>query len=224
LIKKFSEITSLYYCINPKPNDSTFDLDFVHVAGDTFLPMQLGHIVYRLGPKSFFQTNSRQAEVMCSVVRQKAGLTGSEFVYDLYSGIGSFALYLAQHAKQIVGIEEIREAVLDAEQNATYNKINNVKFFAGDVKKLILQPEVLSYGAPDVVITDPPRAGMDAHVVESLIALNPKKIVYISCNPATQARDLALLASHYEHIESQPIDMFPQTAHVENVALLRRRI
>jgi len=219
-MKKFDCISSLYLCINTKLNDSTFDLDFTLVAGSPYLPMQLGHIEYHLGPKSFFQTNSRQAETMCRVVQQMAGLSGNELVYDLYSGIGSFALYMAKDARQIVGIEEIREAVDDAKLNALHNQISNVHFFAGDVRKLILLPEVHQFGKPDVIITDPPRAGMDASVVESLLYLGAPKIVYVSCNPATQARDIELLSSRYHLINAQPIDMFPQTAHVENVALL----
>ncbi len=224
LSDKFKCITSLYYCVNTKLNDSTFDLEFVHVAGDTYLSMKLGHIEYRLGPKSFFQTNSKQAESMCSVLQQMAGLSGNELVYDLYSGIGSFALYLAKDARHVVGIEEIPEAVADAKINADHNRIENVSFFAGDVKKLIPLPDVQQYGSPDIIITDPPRAGMDPSVIESLIQLNAKKIVYVSCNPATQARDIEMLAGHYALIQSQPIDMFPQTAHVENVALLVSRI
>ncbi|HLF64170.1 MAG TPA: 23S rRNA (uracil(1939)-C(5))-methyltransferase RlmD [Saprospiraceae bacterium] len=220
MTKKFDCISSLYFCINTKLNDSTFDLDFTLVAGSPYLPMQLGHIEYHLGPKSFFQTNSRQAETMCRVVQQMAGLSGNELVYDLYSGIGSFALYMAKDARQIVGIEEIREAVDDAKLNALHNQISNVHFFAGDVRKLILLPEVHQFGKPDVIITDPPRAGMEASVVESLLYLGAPKIVYVSCNPATQARDIELLSSRYHLINAQPIDMFPQTAHVENVALL----
>lgn len=223
LIRQFDCIISLYYCINPKPNDSTFDLDFALVHGLPYLPMSLGHIEYRLGPKSFFQTNSKQAEKMCQVVKEMAALKGNELVYDLYSGIGSFALYLAKDAQHIVGIEEIPEAVEDARVNEAHNNITNVSFYAGDVRKLILQEEIRRHGKPDLIITDPPRAGMDASVVESLLQLDAPRIVYISCNPATQARDLQLLSSSYALVKAQPIDMFPQTAHVENVALLEHK-
>jgi 23S rRNA (uracil1939-C5)-methyltransferase len=223
LADAFACITSLYYCINPKLNDSTFDLDFHRFAGEAFLPMQLGHITYKLGPKSFFQTNNLQAEAMCRIVREFAALRGDEVVYDLYSGIGSFALYLARESKMILGIEEIPEAVDDARVNAQYNGIHNAQFLAGDVRKLLHNVDVHGYGTPDLVITDPPRAGMDASVVESLLRLNAPRIVYVSCNPATQARDIALLSANYRLDRARPIDMFPQTAHVENVALLIRR-
>ena len=224
LVEKFDCIRSLYYCINPKLNDSTFDLDFILHSGEPYLGMQLGHVEYHLGPKSFFQTNSEQAQLMSQTVQRMAGLTGHELVYDLYSGIGSFALYLAKDAKQIIGIEEIPEAVDDAKSNADYNKIRNVSFHAGDVRQLIHIPEIAQHGTPDLIVTDPPRAGMDANVVESLLQLEAPTIVYVSCNPATQARDLDLLSEKYQLIEAQPIDMFPQTAHVENVALLKRKV
>lgn len=223
LQETFDCITALYYCVNHKLNDSTFDLAFVHVHGETYLPMRLGHITYHLGPKSFFQTNSVQAQTMCRVVSDMAQLQGDEIVYDLYSGIGSFALYLAGSSARVVGIEEIPEAVEDARRNAIVNGVENAYFFAGDVRRLIDTPEVQQHGAPDCIITDPPRAGMDASVVESLLRLNAPRIVYVSCNPATQARDLQLLSSQYHLKRTQPIDMFPQTAHVENVVLLTRR-
>jgi 23S rRNA (uracil1939-C5)-methyltransferase len=184
--------------------------------------MQLGHIQYKLGPKSFFQTNSLQAETMCKVVKEMAGLSGDKLVYDLYSGIGSFALYLANNARHIIGIEEIPDATQDAMVNATHNNISNVSFFAGDVKKLIHDAKIQAYGSPDLVITDPPRAGMDPAVVKSLVELGAPSIVYVSCNPATQARDIEMLSEKYSLVQAQPIDMFPQTAHVENVALLKR--
>jgi 23S rRNA (uracil1939-C5)-methyltransferase len=223
LIREFDCISSLWYCINTKLNDSTFDLDFIHVAGDLFLLMQLGHIECKLGPKSFFQTNSLQAGTMCSLVQQMAGLTGKELVYDLYSGIGSFALYLAKDARHVVGIEEVPEAIADARINAAHNDIGNVLFYSGDVKKLIVQADLHRYGTPDVIVTDPPRSGMDLSVVKSLIELHAPTIIYVSCNPATQARDIDMLSTHYRVIQSQPVDMFPQTAHVENVALLEHK-
>jgi len=222
LTRKFECIVSLYYCINTKVNDATFDLEYVHVAGDPFLSMKLGHIEYQLGPKSFFQTNNAQAEVMCQVVHTLAGLTGNELVYDLYSGIGSFTLFHAKDAHRILGIEEIPEAVEDARVNAKHNNVTNVDFFAGDVGKLLTQAEVRQFGRPDLVITDPPRAGMATSVITSLIELDVPRIVYVSCNPATQARDIQLLSEHYHFVQSQPIDMFPQTAHVENIALLQK--
>jgi 23S rRNA (uracil1939-C5)-methyltransferase len=223
LLREFDCITSLFYCINTKLNDAVSDQDFIHVSGDPFLRMQLGHIEYCLGPKSFFQTNSTQAEVMCNVVRDMAGLTPEMLVYDLYCGIGSFSLFLAKQVRQVIGIEYIPEAIDDAISNASHNQITNAAFFAGDVRTLIGHEVITEHGTPDVIITDPPRAGMDAKVVEAMLAIGAPRIVYISCNPATQARDLELLAARYDVIKCQPIDMFPQTAHVENVALLERR-
>ncbi len=223
LLSAFDCITSLYYCINTKPNDAVSDLEFVHVAGDPYLHMQLGHIAYRLGPKSFFQTNTLQAETMCRVVKEMTAPMPDMLLYDLYCGIGSFALFLAKDVRHVVGIEFLPEAIEDAKLNAQYNNIDNARFYAGDVRTLINAPDVLQYRRPDVVLTDPPRAGMDSKVVDGLVRINAPRIVYVSCNPATQARDLELLASHYHVTKSQPIDMFPHTAHVENVALLERR-
>jgi 23S rRNA (uracil1939-C5)-methyltransferase len=223
MLDRFDCISSLFYCINTKLNDAVSDQDFIHVSGDTFLRMQLGHIEYRLGPKSFFQTNSAQAEVMCKVVRDMAGLTPDMLLYDLYCGIGSFSLFLAKDVRQVIGIEYIPEAIYDAISNAEHNGITNAGFFAGDVRELIRHELITQHGTPDVIITDPPRAGMEPKVVQSIIEIGAPRIVYISCNPATQARDLEILAPHYQLIKCQPIDMFPQTAHVENVALLERR-
>jgi len=223
LLKAFDCIRSLFYCINTKPNDSVSDQEFVHVSGDLFLKMQLGHVEYRLGPKSFFQTNSGQAQVMCDVVRKVAGLQKDMLLYDLYCGIGSFSLFLARDVRMVIGIEYIQEAIDDAVLNARHNAIDNVTFHAGDVKAFLEQDKIRQQGTPDVIITDPPRAGMEPKVVQSLLDIAAPRIVYISCNPATQARDIELLASTYQLVKSQPIDMFPQTAHVENVALLERR-
>ncbi len=223
LTQKFDEITACFYCVNEKLNDSVFDLEFVHVFGDPYLKMQLGHIEYLLGPKSFFQTNSRQAGVLCDVVEKFAGLTGGELVYDLYCGVGSFALYLARRARHIAGIEEVVDAVADARTNASHNNLDNLSFYAGDVREVILREEVMAHGRPDVIITDPPRAGMHASVLQALLMLEPQRIVYVSCDPATQARDIRILAGRYRVGQNQPVDMFPHTAHVENVALLERQ-
>lgn len=220
LQEEFPRIVSLYSCTNTKLNDSVFDLDFRHVSGDPFLRMQLGHVEYRLGPKSFFQTNSEQAEEMCRIVREMADLRKDMLLYDLYCGIGSFSLYLAGQVKQVVGVEYIPEAIDDAIVNAKHNHITNTAFFAGDVKNVLRTPEVLAFGKPDVIVTDPPRAGMEPKVVSALLEIAAPRIVYVSCNPATQARDIEMLAAKYSVVKCQPIDMFPQTAHVENVALL----
>jgi 23S rRNA (uracil1939-C5)-methyltransferase len=185
---------------------------------------QLGHVTFKVGPKSFFQTNTRQAKELYDVVAEFAGLDGTQTVYDLYTGVGSIALYLAKDARYVVGIEEIPEAIQDAEENALLNNIDNCKFYAGDVKD-VLSPEFAQrHGSPDVVITDPPRAGMHAKAVEFLRQLRAPRIVYVSCNPATQARDLALLNDLYAVRKAQPVDLFPHTHHMENVVELELRV
>jgi 23S rRNA (uracil1939-C5)-methyltransferase len=214
------EITSLYYCINTKMNDSLYDLDMHHLAGKATIHERLGHVTYKIGPKSFFQTNTRQAVNLYNIVKEFANLNGSEIVYDLYTGLGSIALYLAAHAKHIIGIEEIAAAIEDAKMNASDNHIENVDFIAGDVRFLFHSELIQQFGKPDLIITDPPRAGMHPEVVAVLLAVEAPKIIYVSCDPATHARDLNILSEKYHILQMQAVDMFPHTHHIENVALL----
>ncbi|MCX6350944.1 MAG: 23S rRNA (uracil(1939)-C(5))-methyltransferase RlmD [Bacteroidetes bacterium] len=223
LQQNFPAISSLYYVINPKANDSVYDLEHILHSGKSYITEKLNGITYRVGPKSFFQTNPWQAETLFKRTKEMAGLTGNELVYDLYTGVGSIALYIADSAKKVIGIETIDEAIDYAKTNALDNGITNCDFFAGDVKKIVNDEFVLQNGRPDVIITDPPRAGMDASVVAKILELAPQKIVYVSCNPSTQARDLQLLSALYDVKEIQPVDMFPHTHHVENIALLIKR-
>ncbi len=214
------QITTMVYCINPKKNDTVFDLEMINYTGKGFVVENLGGRQFKIGPKSFFQTNSRQAKNLYDVVVQFAGLTGSENVYDLYTGTGSIALYVAQYCRQVVGIEEVPEAIADAHENQALNNIRNAVFYAGDVKN-VLSPEFIEkHGKPDLVITDPPRAGMHEKAVRFLLELEAPRIVYVSCNPATQARDVQWLSEKYRVLKVQPVDMFPHTHHIENVALL----
>lgn len=223
ILEKFPDLTTLVYCINPKLNDSMFDLEMVTYRGKGFVVEQLGDLKFKIGPKSFFQTNSLQGKQLYDVAAEFAGLTGHENVYDLYTGTGSIALYLARQCRAVVGIEEIPEAIADAEENMRLNGIENATFYAGDVK-MVLSPEfVEKHGRPDVLITDPPRAGMHPKAVEFLLDLAAPRIVYVSCNPATQARDLQLLSEKYAVLKVRPVDMFPHTHHIENVALLELR-
>ncbi len=218
-----NQITTIVYCINPKKNDTVFDLEMVNWFGKGFVEEKLGDLRFKIGPKSFFQTNSVQAKNLYDVVVQFAGLTGAENVYDLYTGTGSIALYLARYCRHVVGIEEIPEAIADAEENRALNGIQNAVFYAGDVKSVLGPEFILRHGKPDLVITDPPRAGMHEKAVRFLLDLAAPRIVYVSCNPATQARDLQLLDEKYEVLKVQPVDMFPHTHHIENVALLVAR-
>lgn len=221
ILKEFPQITTLCYCINSKLNDYVLDLDMITYHGKGYVEEKLRHVHFRIGPKSFFQTNTRQAERLYDIVVDFAGLTGTENVYDLYTGIGSIALYVAKDCRQVVGIEEVPEAIRDAEENAAFNGITNAVFHAGDVKDILTPEFARDHGRPDVLITDPPRAGMHPKVVEILRQLEAPKMVYVSCNPATQARDLNLLSDKYEVLKVQPVDMFPHTHHIENVALLQ---
>ena len=217
------EITSLYYCINPKVNEYLMDLEMVHYAGREYVTERLGHVSFRIGPKSFFQTNTAQAERLYAITRDMAGLTGTENVYDLYTGIGSIALYVAERCQQVVGVEEIAAAIDDARVNAELNGVTNATFYAGQVRDILTDDFAQRHGRPDVLITDPPRAGMHPKVVDLLLKLAPPRLVYVSCNPATQARDLALLGERYRVDRARPVDMFPHTSHVENVARLTLR-
>lgn len=214
------QITSLYYCVNPKMNDFIRDLPMYLYYGQPHIEEHLRHVRFKIGPKSFFQTNTTQAERLYDVIVDFADLKGAENVYDLYTGIGSIALYVAKNAKQIVGIEEVEAAIDDAKVNAALNDIDNCVFYAGDVKNILTDEFAETHGKPDLLITDPPRAGMHADVVQMLLKLAAPRMVYVSCNPATQARDLQLLSEKYKVIKSRPVDMFPHTHHIENVVLL----
>lgn len=221
LSEEFPRITSLWYIINRKKNDSLADQEPVLYRGDDHISEKIGGLKFRIGPKSFFQTNSRQAEKLYATVHEFAGLTGKETVYDLYCGTGTIAAFVASGAARVTGIEYVEEAVRDARINSDINRIKNTVFVAGDLKDVLCESFFREHGHPDVIITDPPRAGMHADVVKSVMKAGPARIVYVSCNPATQARDISILAERYEVEKIQPVDMFPQTHHVENVALLK---
>ncbi|MCC7466309.1 MAG: 23S rRNA (uracil(1939)-C(5))-methyltransferase RlmD [Saprospiraceae bacterium] len=223
ILTQIPELTTLVYCINTKLNDSMFDLEMRTYHGKGFVVEQLGDLRFKIGPKSFFQTNSLQGKRLYDVTAEFAGLSGNEVVYDLYTGTGSIALYLARQCKSVVGIEEIPEAILDAEENMRMNGIENATFYAGDVKNVLSQEFVTLHGRPDVLVTDPPRAGMHEKAVQFLLDLEAPRMVYVSCNPATQARDLQLLSAKYDVLKVRPVDMFPHTHHIENVAQLALR-
>lgn len=221
LHREFPEITALLYVNNTKCNDTIGDLDVITYAGTDFIYEQMEGLRFKVGPKSFYQTNSEQAYELYKVARDFAGLTGNEFVYDLYTGTGTIANFVAQKARFVVGIEYVPEAIADAKVNAALNGLDKkTLFYAGDMKDILTDAFIDEHGRPDVIITDPPRAGMHADVVGVILNAAPKRIVYVSCNPATQARDLQLLDAKYRVVAVQPVDMFPQTHHVENVVLL----
>ena len=223
LADRFPEITSLLWVDNHKAND-TFADQTVHLfRGTDFIYETMEGLRFKVGPKSFYQTNTEQAHELYKVAREFAGLTGSELVYDLYTGTGTIANFVARQARQVIGIEYGPEAIEDAKVNAELNGITNTLFFAGDMKDILTSSFIAEHGQPDVIITDPPRAGMHADVISTILQAAPRRIVYVSCNPATQARDLQLLDSDYRVTALQPVDMFPHTQHVENVALLERR-
>ena len=219
----FPEITSLLYIINNKCNDTINDLDVYVFKGNDHIFEQMEDLKFKIGPKSFYQTNSEQAYNLYKIARDFAGLTGNELVYDLYTGTGTIANFVSRQARQVIGIEYVPEAIEDAKVNAEINGIDNTLFFAGDMKDMLTQEFINEYGRPDVIITDPPRAGMHQDVVDVILFAEPKRIVYVSCNPATQARDLQLLDVKYKVKAVQPVDMFPHTHHVENVVLLELR-
>lgn len=219
----FPEITSLMYVVNNKGNDTITDLDILVFKGNDHIFEEMEGLRFKIGPKSFYQTNSEQAYNLYKITRQFAGLTGNELVYDLYTGTGTIANFVARQARQVIGIEYVPEAIADAKINAEINGIGNALFFAGDMKDMLTQEFINQYGRPDVIITDPPRAGMHQDVIDVILFAEPKRIVYVSCNPATQARDLALLDEKYKVTAVQSVDMFPHTHHVENVVLLEKR-
>ena len=221
--KTFPEVTSLLYVNNTKCNDTIGDLDVCTYFGTDHIYEEMENLRFKVGPKSFYQTNSLQAYELYKVAREFASLTGNELVYDLYTGTGTIANFVAHQAKKVIGIEYVPEAIEDAKVNAELNHLNNTLFYAGDMKDILTQDFINEHGRPDVIITDPPRAGMHADVISTILFAEPKRIVYVSCNPATQARDLTLLDEAYRVVKVQPVDMFPQTHHVENVVLLERR-
>ena len=217
---EFPEIVSLLYVENTKFNDTIGDLDVQVFFGQDHIIETMEDLQFKVGPKSFYQTNTEQAYELYKVARSFAELTGDELVYDLYTGTGTIANFVAKQARQVIGIEYVPEAIEDAKVNSEINKIDNTLFFAGDMKDILNNAFVAKYGRPDVIITDPPRAGMHEDVVNVILNAEPKRIVYVSCNPATQARDLALLDAKYKVTKVQPVDMFPHTQHVENVVQL----
>ena len=220
---EFPEITSLLYIVNEKKNDSFSDQEVICYAGEDHIFEEMEGLRFKIDPKSFYQTNSLQAYELYKITRDFAGLKASDNVYDLYTGTGTIANFIAKQAKNVVGIEYVPEAIKDAKVNSEINGINNTKFFAGDMKDILTNEFVAEHGKPDVIITDPPRAGMHEDVINVILNAAPEKVVYVSCNPATQARDLALMAEAYSVEKVQPVDMFPHTHHVENVVLLKRK-
>ncbi len=223
LSNQFPQIVSIYSCINLKVNDSIHDLTLQHESGAETLIETLHHSRFHIGPKSFFQTNSRQAAELYALAKQLANLKPVDNVFDLYCGVGSLGIYMADSCRQVTGIEQIEEAILDARKNATLNNLHNVNFVAGQVELMLDPLFIQQYGKPDVVITDPPRAGMHPSVIDHLIEAAPDRIVYVSCNPSTQARDMKMLQSAYDLVTAVPVDMFPQTHHIECVASLERK-
>ncbi len=228
LVKRLERLSSVYYVINQKKNDDYSDQEMIHFAGEKWImeemtsPTGIGKLQYQISPKSFYQTNSTQAETLYRLVWEFADLTGNEVAYDLYTGTGTIACYLAAKSKKVVGVEYVEDAVKDARINARINRFRNMSFFSGDMKDVFTQKFIEDNGKPDIVITDPPRAGMHKDVCTQLLNLNSRKIIYISCNPATQARDVELLSERYQVTVVQPVDMFPHTPHVENIVVLEK--
>ncbi|OWP84308.1 23S rRNA (uracil(1939)-C(5))-methyltransferase RlmD [Flavobacterium davisii] len=220
LAERFPEITSLQYVINQKANDTLYDQDIILFKGRNYILEEMEGLQFSINAKSFYQTNSEQAYELYSITRDFAGLTGNELVYDLYTGTGTIAQFVSKKAKKVIGVEAVPEAISDAKINAERNKITNCEFFVGDMKNVFNDEFITTHGHPDVIITDPPRDGMHADVLEQILKIAPKKVVYVSCNAATQARDLALMDRMYKVTRVRPVDMFPQTHHVENVVLL----
>ena len=223
LADTFPEITSLLYVDNHKCNDTITDQPIHVFRGTDHIFEEMEGLRFKVGPKSFYQTNTEQAYELYKVVRDFASLTGEELVYDLYTGTGTIANFVARQARHVIGIEYVPEAIEDARVNASLNGIDNIQFFAGDMKDILQRDFIVQHGRPHVIITDPPRAGMHQDVIDAILFADPQRIVYVSCNPATQARDLQLLDAHYRVMRVQPVDMFPHTQHVENVVLLEKR-
>ena len=223
VLKEFPQITSAIYFINEKWNDSTGDLTPICYAGKDHIMEEMEGLHFKVGPKSFYQTNSKQAYELYKVTREFADLRAEDTLYDLYTGTGTIANFCAKHCKKVVGIEYVPEAIEDAKINSQINGIENTSFYAGDMKKVLNNDFIAKNGRPDVIILDPPRAGVDEPVIEVILNAAPERIVYVSCNPATQARDLALMNEMYRIVAVQPVDMFPHTHHVENVVKLVKR-
>ncbi|MSP84656.1 MAG: 23S rRNA (uracil(1939)-C(5))-methyltransferase RlmD [Flavobacteriaceae bacterium] len=223
LYEKFPQITSLQYVINSKANDTLYDTNIKLYKGRDYILEEMEGLKFSINAKSFYQTNSDQAFELYKITRDFAGLTGNEIVYDLYTGTGTIAQFVSKNAKKVIGVESVPEAIVDAKANAERNNITNCEFYVGDMKVVFNEAFIAKHGKPDVIITDPPRDGMHKDVIEQIMKIEPKKVVYVSCNSATQARDLALMDKKYKVTRVRPVDMFPQTHHVENVVLLERR-
>jgi 23S rRNA (uracil1939-C5)-methyltransferase len=217
----FPSITTLLYTVNQKKNDSMYDLEPVVYRGKGYVIETLEDFSFKIGPKSFFQTNTYQGEKLYQITREYAGLTGNETVYDLYCGTGSIGIFLSRQAKKIVGIELVKEAIDDAVENAKLNDVHHAEFYAGDVADVCTDDFIAHHGRADVIVTDPPRAGMSEHLVKKILDMEAPLVVYVSCNPATQARDLSMLREKYTVTRVRPVDMFPHTHHIENVVQLR---
>ena len=220
ILEQFPNITSLQYIINGKGNDSIYDQKIILFHGRDHIFEEMEGLRFKINAKSFYQTNSKQAYELYKITRNFAGLTGEELVYDLYTGTGTIAQFVSKSAKKVIGVESVPEAIEDAKRNAEFNNITNTEFFVGDMKEVFTAEFIKKHGKPDVIITDPPRDGMHKKVVEQILSIAPKKVVYVSCNAATQARDLAMMKEKYDVVNTQAVDMFPQTHHVENVVLL----
>jgi 23S rRNA (uracil1939-C5)-methyltransferase len=223
IAEKFPEITSLQYVINGKPNDTIYDQNVILYKGRDYILEEMEGLHFSINAKSFYQTNSEQAYELYKITRDFAGLSGNELVYDLYTGTGTIAQFVSKNAKKVIGVESVPEAIIDAKANAERNKITNCEFYVGDMKNVFNESFIAQHGKPDVIITDPPRDGMHKDVIEQIMKIEAQKIVYVSCNSATQARDLALMDEKYKVTRVRPVDMFPQTHHVENVVLLELR-
>jgi len=223
ILQQIPQLTSLVYAINEKTNDTYSDLAFHPYKTQDYIVEEMGNLKFRVGPTSFYQTNHDQVLKLYGVVRDFAALTGDEIVYDLYTGTGTIANFIADRAKKVVGIEYIEDAVKDARINSEWNNITNTSFYAGDMAKVLTSDFILQNGKPDVIITDPPRSGMNEKVITQIIKAHPARLIYVSCNPATQARDLSSMKEFYNITKLQPFDMFPHTHHVENVALLEAK-
>jgi 23S rRNA (uracil1939-C5)-methyltransferase len=223
IYEKFSQITSLQYVVNNKANDTLYDTNIKLYKGRDYILEEMEGLKFSINAKSFYQTNSDQAYELYKITRDFAGLTGNEVVYDLYTGTGTIAQFVSKNAKKVIGVESVPEAIIDAKANAERNNITNCEFYVGDMKVVFNESFIAQHGKPDVIITDPPRDGMHKDVIEQIMKIEPSKIVYVSCNSATQARDLALMDEKYKVTRVRPVDMFPQTHHVENVVLLEKR-
>jgi 23S rRNA (uracil1939-C5)-methyltransferase len=223
IYEKFPQITSLQYVVNNKANDTLYDQNIKLYKGRDYILEEMEGLKFSINAKSFYQTNSNQAYELYKITRDFAGLTGNEIVYDLYTGTGTIAQFVSKNAKKVIGVESVPEAIVDAKANAVRNEINNCEFYVGDMKVVFNESFIAQHGKPDVIITDPPRDGMHKEVIEQILKIEPSKIVYVSCNSSTQARDLALMDEKYKVTRVRPVDMFPQTHHVENVVLLERK-